>query len=443
MNIELNNNKQHTIKGETSINGAGLHTGQHVNMTFKPSFPNSGIIFRRVDLANSPIIPANISNVTLPDKRLRRTSVGKNGIEVHTIEHVMAALSGLKIDNILIEVDSEELPGLDGSILPFIQILTNTGIEEQGAERKVFSITSPIWAREDDAAIIMLPDSKFSISYTLDYNNSYIPLQHVKYIDGNSNFIKEIANSRTFCLEEEVELLKNKGLGKGANYDNTVVVGKKGLIGNKLRSEDEFAKHKILDLIGDLYLLGNPLKGHIVAIKSGHSLNIEFLQKVKKQQERVELGGIKSSEAVSIDGELDVEAIHKVLPHRYPFLLVDRILKLENRHAVGMKNVTINEHFFQGHFPNRPVMPGVLIVEAMAQVAGILMLSKPENQGKMAYFMSIDKVKFRKTVLPGDQLRLEVDVVKVKTKTGQVHTRALVEDNIVAEADLMFALVPS
>lgn len=434
--------KQQTIKQKVSIEGVGLHTGEEVKLTFKPNLPNRGVNFKRIDLPDNPIIPAEISNVLPPSRRLRRTSIGKDGVEVHTIEHVMAALSGLKIDNILIELDGKELPGLDGSVEPFIKVLTNSGVRRQHADRKVLSLSSPIWIKENGASIVILPDNNFSVSYTLDYNDYSIPSQYVKYSSNNGNFIEQIAGSRTFCLKKEVKSLREKGLGKGADYKNTVVVNNKGIIDNELRLDNEFANHKILDLIGDLYLLGSFIKGHIIAIKSGHSLNIKFLHKLEKYKQRIEKGGIKSPGILSEAEELDVEAIHKVLPHRYPFLLVDKIIKLEDRYAVGIKNVTANEHFFQGHFPNRPVMPGVLIIEALAQVAGVLMLSKEKNKGKMAYFMSIDRVKFRKTVLPGDQLRLQVEIEKVKTKTGKVHTKALVENKVVAQANLMFVLVP-
>lgn len=435
------NNIQKTIKKKVSIEGIGLHTGKHVNLTFAPSLPNSGVVFKRVDLPDKPIIRADISKVISADKRLRRTSVGNNGFEVHTIEHVMSALSALQIDNVLIEIDNEELPGLDGSTLPFVDILNKSGFKKQDVSKKKFSIKSPIWVKEDDAVVIGLPDSDFTISYTLDYNKSYVPSQYISYKISDNNFMEDIAKSRTFCLKDEVDILKKMGLGKGADYKNTVVIGEEGLIDNNFRANNEFAKHKILDLIGDLYLLGAHIKGHIIAIKSGHSLNIKFLKKLRRQQQRTQRGAISSPGVLSEGEELDVNAIHKILPHRYPFLLVDRIIKLEDKKAIGIKNVTINENFFQGHFPGKPVMPGVLIVEAMAQVAGVLMLSKAENRDKMAYFMSINKVKFRKTVLPGDQLRLEVDIIKVKTKTGQVHTKALVENKVVAEANLMFALV--
>jgi UDP-3-O-[3-hydroxymyristoyl] N-acetylglucosamine deacetylase/3-hydroxyacyl-[acyl-carrier-protein] dehydratase len=243
-------------------------------------------------------------------------------------------------------------------------------------------------------------------------------------------------------LEEEVKSLLDMGLGKGSSYENTLVVSKSGILNNELRFPDEFVKHKILDLIGDLYLVG-PFKGHVIAVRSGHSLNIKLLDKLRKYKEKVTSGGIGSKASfVPQENELNAEEIMKILPHRYPFLLVDRIVYLEKgKKAIGIKNVSINEHFFQGHFPGKPVMPGVLIIEAMAQVGGVLMLACEENVGKLAYFMAANNVKFRKTVEPGDQLAIEVIAGKVKTKTGTVHTKALVHDKVVAEAELMFALV--
>ncbi|MFA4889980.1 MAG: 3-hydroxyacyl-ACP dehydratase FabZ, partial [Candidatus Omnitrophota bacterium] len=256
-------------------------------------------------------------------------------------------------------------------------------------------------------------------------------------------FKKEIASARTFCLEEEADELKRQGFGKGANYENTLVVGKSGVVKNKLRFSDEFVRHKILDLVGDLCLLGQPLKAHFIALKSGHSLNMKLVKKIYEQRQKLFIGGVSSLGYTPREGEvLDRSQIMQILPHRDPFLFLDKIVALEKgKRATGIKNLTINDYFFKGHFPGRPVMPGVLIIEALAQVGGVMMLAPEENRGKLAFFMAIDNVKFRKTVLPGDELVLEVQALRIKSKTGQVRGRALVEGKVVAEADLMFALV--
>jgi UDP-3-O-[3-hydroxymyristoyl] N-acetylglucosamine deacetylase/3-hydroxyacyl-[acyl-carrier-protein] dehydratase len=258
----------------------------------------------------------------------------------------------------------------------------------------------------------------------------------------NNEFFKsELAPARTFCLEDEAKELQRQGVGLGANYENTLVVGKSGVIKNKLRFEDEFIRHKILDLLGDLYILGQPLKGHVIAIRSGHSLNLKIVKKLKTQWDRYSLAGVGTTFHTK-EEELDINAIMKILPHREPFLFVDKIIHLEKgKCATGIKNVTLNDYFFKGHFPGRPVMPGVIIIEAMAQVGGVMMLSSQENRGKLAFFMAIDNVKFLKTVVPGDQLMLEVVAGKIKSKTGQVHAKALVDGKVVAEADLLFVLV--
>lgn len=430
---------QKTITKTVELSGIGLHTGQEVKVKFKPADVEQGIEFVRVDLPQRPRIRATILNII---ERPRRTSIGIPGVEIHTIEHVMAALCGLGIDNITIELDAEEMPGLDGSALPFFEILKNSGLKEQNLPRNYFQPREPLYMEEDDSSLMILPANYFRITYTMSYPHPMLKSQYATFIFDTQVFEKEIAPSRTFCLQEEAEELTRQGLGKGANYENTVVVGNAGIVNNELRFDDEFVRHKICDLIGDLYLLGNPLKGHVVGIKSGHPLNIKLLQKIKHQYEKQREGGIGVfSQNLNNIPPLDINDIQKILPHRYPFLLVDRILELEeDKYAVGIKNVSINDQFFVGHFPGRPIMPGVLIVEAMAQIAGVLMLSKRSNLGKRAYFMSIDKVKFRRTVVPGDQLRIEVTVVKLKSKTGQVYGRALVEDKIVAEATLMFSL---
>ena len=430
---------QKTIAKDVGIEGIGIHSGKEVKVTLKPSLAGSGINFIRTDLKNHPVIPAHVSKIML---RPRRTSIGKNGIEIHTIEHLMAALAGLGIDNLIVELNSDELPGLDGSSLGFVKAIKKAGIIEQETPKKYFYIREPSWIIKNDASIIILPSDEFRVSYTLNYNHPLLKAQYISLVLGEETFEKELASSRTFCLEKEVEALKKQGLGKGANFKNTLVVGDKGVINNKLRFEDEFVRHKVCDVIGDFYLLGRPLKGHIIAVKSGHPLNIKLLQRIQYQGESSRQAGIGAQSFHAGGPPFDINAIHKILPHRYPFLFIDKIVELEkDKRAVGIKNVTINDYFFKGHFPGKPIMPGVLIIEAMAQVGGVLMLSKPANYGKLAYFMSMDKVKFRRTVLPGDQLWLEATVVKIKSRTGQIHTRAMVEGKVVAEAELMFTLV--
>lgn len=434
---------QHTIKSEVSLDGEGLHTGNKVKITLKPAPANTGIIFVRVDLAGAPSVKADISNA-LDSKRIpRRTSLGKEGFEIHTIEHLMAVLAGLAIDNLIIEINNNEVPGLDGSGLEFMEAIKKSGIEEQNAQRKYFLVKEPIWVEEKDSLIAVFPYSSYKISYTLDYDHPVLRSQFLSLEINPESFEKEISSFRTFVLEEEVEELKKIGLGRGASYENTLVVTEDGVLKNKLRSPDEFVRHKVLDLIGDISLLGMPIKGNVVAIKSGHPLNIKLVRRLEDQKSRYALGGIAGG-LTATGNQLDISQIMQILPHRYPFLLVDRIISLEgSKRAVGIKNVTINDNFFEGHFPKRPVMPGVLIIEAMAQVGGVLMLSQEEHRGKIAYFMAANNIKFRKTVVPGDQLVLEVDVVKLRSKTGQVHTQALVQGKVVAEADLLFTLVES
>ncbi len=436
--------KQRSIQKELSISGIGLHTATKVNMTFKPAQIDTGIQFVRTDLPARPAIAARAENLLSQDRSHRRTSVGKDGVEVHTIEHLMAALAGLGIDNLYIQIDNQEVPGFDGSSRAFIEALLKAGIREQEKQRQYYTIKEPVFFEEDNASIMAVPSQEFKVSYTLSYDHPLLKLQFKELSLGQDIFKDEIAPARTFCLEEEAEELRSKGIGSGASYENTLVVGKKGVIKNKLRFEDEFVRHKILDLLGDLYVLGQPIKGHIIALKSGHSLNLKLLKKLDQQRQRYSSAGVGANFDFEVGEELDVNQIMKILPHREPFLFVDRIISLEKgKRATGLKNVTINDYFFKGHFPGRPVMPGVLIVEAMAQVGGVMMLAPEENRGKLAFFLAANNIKFRKTVVPGDQLILEVVAGKIKSKTGQVHGRALVDGKVVAEADLMFALVES
>jgi UDP-3-O-[3-hydroxymyristoyl] N-acetylglucosamine deacetylase/3-hydroxyacyl-[acyl-carrier-protein] dehydratase len=434
--------KQRTIEKEASLEGIGLHTAKKVSVTFKPAEIDTGINFIRTDLPARPVIKASIGSLLSQSRSPRRTSIGSDSIEIHTIEHLMAALAGLCIDNIYIEIDNDEVPGLDGSSLNFLETLSKAGIKEQEKSRRYYLIKEPIFAEEEGSAIVAVPSQEFKISYTLNYNHPLLKAQFLEINFDEGAFKNELASSRTFCLESEVTELQQQGLGRGANYENTLVVGESGVIKNKLRYPDEFIRHKILDLLGDLYILGMPLRSHIIALRSGHSLNLKLARKIDQQRQRYSLGGVGVDYHPQQGEELDREAIMKILPHREPFLFVDKIISLETgKHATGIKNVNIDEYFFKGHFPGRPVMPGVLIIESMAQVGGVMMLSPEENRGKIAYFMSIDNAKFRKPVVPGDQLILEVQAGKIKSRTGLVHGRALVDGKVVAEADLMFALV--
>ncbi len=436
--------KQKTIKNEVNFSGISLHNGKVVHVTIKPALPNSGINFVRTDLSERPVLNVETSKIADLHLTPRRTSIARGEVEVQTIEHIMASLSSMGVDNIRIELDSDELPGLDGSAIQFWDILKKAEVIEQDATKKHFDVKEPLWCTDGEAFIMALPSSKFEVSYTLSYNHPLLQSQYLKVVLNGDQLVfeKEIAPARTFCMEREVKPLREMGLGKGADYDNTLVVGNRRVIKNRVRFPDEFVRHKILDLIGDMYLLGCPLRGHIIAIKSGHALNVKLISKLRQQRAKFLEPGIKAPDVQISLGELDTSMIQKILPHRYPFLLVDKVIELvRDKRAVGIKNVTMNENYFTGHFPGRPIMPGVLIIEAMAQTAGVLLLSKEENMGRLAFFLGIKDARFRNPVVPGDQLILEIDVIRMKSKTGQVKGVGKVKDKVVCEAELMFILV--
>ena len=434
--------QQRTIAREVCIHGAGIHTGEPVSMRVLPAPADTGVVFVRTDLPHRPTIPVRSAQIVDVEKSVRRTTLSKDGVEVQTVEHFMASLWGMGIDNVYVEVTSVELPGLDGSAAPFFQQLKAAGTTEQPAPRRYVSVREPIIVEEGESSIAVFPDRTLRVSYLLSYPHPLLKSQFVSYVpDGVASFEETIAPARTFCLKEEAEALRAAGFGKGATFENTLVLDEHGVMHNTLRFEDECARHKVLDLLGDLYLLGAHLRAHVIAIKSGHPLNVKLLKKLDQAVEHWKLGSLPpATSEVMVGPQLDIMQIQKILPHRYPFLLVDRISELTETRAVGLKCVTINDYFFRGHFPNRPVMPGVLIVEAIAQVAGIIMLNKRENLGRIAYFMAMDKVKFRKPVVPGDVLVIEAELGKLRTKTGQVTGRALVDGKVVCEAELMFAL---
>lgn len=428
---------QHTIQNAADISGRGLFTGEEVTVRFKPAPADHGIVFVRTDAPTPVRIKAHVSNVT---KRARRTSLRNGTLAIETVEHCMAALHALGVDNAEIELSGGELPGCDGSSQFFVDAILQAGIVEQSADLHPLVITQTVRVTEGDAELIAVPTDTddLNIIYDLDYGPTGPLARQIFPIRVSSeSFLKEIAPARTFLFEKEAEQFRAAGLGQHLTYDDVVVIGPNGVVGNQFRYPDECVRHKILDLIGDLYLAGRPLRGKILARKSGHALNHELVRKLLEGIERAE-----RSNRLRTVTEMDAVALRRVLPHRYPFLLVDRVVEMDaDRRAVGIKNVSINEPFFQGHFPTQPIMPGVLIIEAMAQLSGILLAQKLEHTGKVAVLLSMDHVKFRKAVLPGDQLVLEARTVRVKSRTGHVRCTASVGESLVAQAEIKFMMV--
>ncbi len=420
---------QCSIKKEISIRGVGLHTGKMTNLKFKSAPADTGIVFVRVDLPNAPRIPAKVDYATHNN---RSTSLEKNGVKVNIIEHVMAAVAGVEIDNLLVEVDNIEPPVLDGSAKSWTDILIKIGKKVQNRKKETFTPPFPyvVSNKENDSYLLLLPADCRNATYTFEFADKKLGKSTCSVsFDDKEKFAEQVAPARTFGFLEEILTLKKKGLIKGGSLENAVVIDGDKILNEDLRFSNEIARHKALDLIGDLYLSGKHLrKTHIIGMKSGHALNIQMAKKIIK-------GGDDMGEV------MDITEIKKILPHRYPFLFVDKILSLGKNRAVGLKSVTGGEDFFQGHFPDFPVMPAVIIIETMAQVAGVLLLSKTGCKDKLPFFGAIDNAKFRKPVLPGDQLLIEVEMQKLKKKTGKVHATATVGDKRAAEADFIFSLV--
>jgi UDP-3-O-[3-hydroxymyristoyl] N-acetylglucosamine deacetylase/3-hydroxyacyl-[acyl-carrier-protein] dehydratase len=458
---------QRTIGKQISYTGVGLHTGNLTTLTFKPAPTNFGIRFKRIDLEDCPEIPAIIDYVV---DISRGTSIGMKNVIIHTVEHVLASAAGLEIDNLLVELDNNEPPVGDGSALPFVQALTEAGIVEQDSPKDYLVIEDTIAYSDEKKMIdiVVFPSDEFRITFMVDYQNPALGTQYTSMYSLNDEFVREFAPARTFCFLHEVEELREHGLAKGGTLDNAIVIidkkiesselnhlkslfnlksevilGDNGILnGKELRFPNEPVRHKTLDLIGDLALLGVPILAHVIAARSGHGANVELVKMLRKEVEKKQI--VSKYQGTKGKGFVfDIHAIQKILPHRYPFLLVDKIVDLIPRErAVGIKNVTINEPFFQGHFPAHPVMPGVLIVEAMAQVGGVLLLNAQEDQtNKLVMFTGIDKVRFRKSVYPGDQIRFEVEMLHYRRSICKIGGKAYVANDLVCEAELMAAVV--
>jgi UDP-3-O-[3-hydroxymyristoyl] N-acetylglucosamine deacetylase/3-hydroxyacyl-[acyl-carrier-protein] dehydratase len=458
---------QRTIKHPVTISGVGLHTGVTTKLTFLPAPVDSGIKFRRTDLPDAPEIPAIVDLVV---EVARGTTLRKGDAKVHTVEHVLAASVGLQIDNMVIELDNIEPPACDGSAQMFVETLESAGFEEQAAPKDYLIIDEPIRYTDEKNGvdIVALPTDDYRMTVMIDYQNPVLGSQHTGLFDLDKEFVKEFAPARTFCFLHEVEMLHDQGLIRGGNFDNAIVIidhdmtpenakrimkklgltqspimGKNGILNNKkLRYKNEPARHKLLDLMGDLALIGVPFKAQILAARPGHASNVEFAKKIRKLYQQQKF--VRKYQFVKKEGVVfDSNALLKILPHRYPFVMVDKIVefKLDER-IVGVKNLSLGDWFFQGHFPGRPIMPGVLICEAMAQTGGVLLLNGLENlDGKLAMFTSINNCKFRKPVVPGDQLMLEVKIRNRRAKIALMEAKAFVGNELVAEAEFSAAIV--
>lgn len=437
--------KQHTILREVSVFGKALHTGQEVTLTFKPAPENTGIVFRRMDLVGKPELVPNIDDI---GGLVRSTTICKGDIQIHTTEHVLGAVSGLGIDNIIIELDASEPPILDGSGKVFANLLLQAEIVEQEAEREYFVLQQPVCVTSGNRSVIAVPYDGLKITCT-SADDRGIHTQHLSIDISPENFISEIAPARTFTIYEDIEPLLKMGKIQGGSLDSAIVIkGDKIISKEPLRFKDEFVRHKILDMLGDLVLLGKPLKAHIIAVRTGHALNADFTREVKAQMVALKQKKLKALEEKKVEKPaecyLNIRQILNLLPHRYPFLLIDRVVEYNEKenHLIAIKNVTFNEPYFMGHFPGRPVMPGVLQIEAMAQAAGALMLKLGDMQNKLAFFMSCDRVKFRRVVEPGDQLEIDVKLLKHRAgKIGVASGVCRVNGEVASSAELMFTIV--
>lgn len=439
---------QQTLNRSASFSGIGLHSGNRVNITILPAPADSGVRFRRVDLDGKPEIEARVENVSETN---RSTTLARGNIKIHTVEHVLAALAGFGVDNAVIELDANEPPIGDGSSREFCKLIQSAGIVPQAEKREAFTPSEPIELESGETMMTLFPDEGFKITCTSADKQGRFTQFYSTEISPRS-WDKELSHARTFCFYEEIEHLIKNNLIKGGSLENAIVIRDDAVLTTEpLRYPEEFVRHKILDIIGDLSLVGRPIRGHLIAIKPSHAANCEFAKLIVSQMNKpLQLArtfapppkpaGAPSEPLPAENGAMTVEEIIRILPHRPPFLFVDRIIKLDSDKIIGAKNVTINEPFFEGHFPGHPILPGVLQLEAMAQVAGVLLLKKLAQENLVAYFMSAENVKWRRPVVPGDMLIIEVEMTKIRGKIGKAKGICKVGGEIVSEADVTFML---
>jgi UDP-3-O-[3-hydroxymyristoyl] N-acetylglucosamine deacetylase/3-hydroxyacyl-[acyl-carrier-protein] dehydratase len=446
---------QQTLNRAASFSGIGLHSGNRVSMTILPAAANSGVRFRRVDLEGKPEIEARVENVSETN---RSTTLAKGNVKIHTVEHVLAALAGFGIDNAVIELDSNEPPIADGSSREFCKIIQAAGIVALAEKREAFTPSEPIEMESGETLMTLFPDENFKITCTsADKKGRFTQFFSTEITP--KTWEKELSHARTFCFFEEIEQLIKSNLIKGGGLENAIVIRDDAVLTTEpMRYPEEFVRHKMLDIVGDLSLLGKPIRGHLIAVKPSHAANCEFVRQIVAQiQKPLRAAQAFGPPPVASKGEaekkvlpepavqtgapvLNAEQVRQILPHRYPFLMVDGVMKIEGDKIIAFKNITHNEPYFPGHFPDHPIMPGVLQLEAIAQTAGILMLQRAENAGQIAYFMSAEDVKWRKPVLPGEVLVIEVQLTKSRGRIGKASGVCKVGGEIVSEAEVTFML---
>jgi UDP-3-O-[3-hydroxymyristoyl] N-acetylglucosamine deacetylase / 3-hydroxyacyl-[acyl-carrier-protein] dehydratase len=441
--------QQQTLSRSASFSGIGLHSGNRVNMTLLPAPANHGLRFRRVDLDGSPEVEARVENVS---ETSRSTTLARGNIKIHTVEHVLAAFAGYGVDNAIIELDANEPPIADGSAREFCKLIQEAGLVPLPEKREPYAVTEPIQLQMGETTMTLFPDEGFKLTCTSTDKGGRFTQFYSTEISPHT-WEKELSNARTFCFYEEIEYLIKNGLIKGGSLENAIVIREDAVLTTEpLRYPDEFVRHKMLDILGDLTLVGRPIRGHLIALKPSHAGNCEMARRIVTQMTKPlrvaqtfapppprSAREDSAGDATPAGGAaMDIVEIMKTVPHRYPFLMVDKILSMEGSRVVGVKNVTINEPYFQGHFPGHPIMPGVLQLEAMAQVAGFLMLKTVAPGNQVAYFMSAENVKWRRPVLPGDVLTIEIEMTKMRGKIGKAKGVCKVGGEVVSEADVTF-----